>query len=415
LSHGRWPPPWESGDFEHVLGALQKIATTVSLPEELPSLAEQRSEFGGWYQVVADSEAFVGLGLCSRDWLVRALPLLVDTERHAPLQGDQLVHTDVRSDNICLLPDRTVLVDWDMPHRGNSIFDRAFFAPSLRLEGGPLPEEVVGAQPEFAALVSGFFAARAGLPTIPDAPRVRRIQLRQLRIALPWAARALGLPPPDLPWGHADAMEVDDAYERRSIDRATWHLRWEEIIGDAYLASDDSRAQSGKGGDETEWRWSRELALDALPSGGTVLDVGCANGYLMESFARWGSERGVLVEPYGLEISERLAALARRRLPHWSDRIWTGNVLDWSPPRRFDLVHTGLDYVPWDFRRELVLRLLREFLTPGGRIVLRAEGVLAGQPDLLAITQALGIEVDGVIERVHDSGAVRRTVWIAAR
>jgi hypothetical protein len=50
--------------------------------------------------------------------------------------------------------------------------------------------------PEVAAWVAGFFAARAGLPVIPDAPRVRVVQRQQLETALPWAARALGLPPP---------------------------------------------------------------------------------------------------------------------------------------------------------------------------------------------------------------------------
>jgi hypothetical protein len=32
---------------------------------------------------------------------------------------------------------------------------------------------------------------------IPDAPRVRIVQLEQLRPALRWTARALGLPEPD--------------------------------------------------------------------------------------------------------------------------------------------------------------------------------------------------------------------------
>ena len=45
--------------------------------------------------------------------------------------------------------------------------------------------------------VSGFFAARAGLPEIPVAPHVRGLQRAQLRAALPWAIRALGLPPED--------------------------------------------------------------------------------------------------------------------------------------------------------------------------------------------------------------------------
>ena len=45
-------------------------------------------------------------------------------------------------------------------------------------------------------LLAGYFASHAVRPEIPEAPHVRTLQLRQARTALPWAARALGLPPP---------------------------------------------------------------------------------------------------------------------------------------------------------------------------------------------------------------------------
>ena len=37
-------------------------------------------------------------------------------------------------------------------------------------------------------------------------------------------------------------------------------------------------------------------------------------------------------EPHGVDISPALAELARRRLPQWEGRIWTGDAVDWSPP-----------------------------------------------------------------------------------
>jgi hypothetical protein len=79
------------------------------------------------------------------------------------------------------------------------LIDLAFWLPSLHAEGGPPPEASLPDAPEWAAMVSGFFAARAGLPLIPSAPQVREVQLFQLRTALPWAVRALGLPPLDGP------------------------------------------------------------------------------------------------------------------------------------------------------------------------------------------------------------------------
>src|SRR5205823_2619368 len=48
------------------------------------------------------------------------------------------------------------------------------------------------------AAVAGFFAARAGLPPPEGAPTVRAFQREQLAVALPWAARELGLDPPTL-------------------------------------------------------------------------------------------------------------------------------------------------------------------------------------------------------------------------
>ncbi len=413
LRLARWPPPWLEGDFERLVATLARVAKTRPLPDDLPSLAADA--FGGWREVAENRAPFLALQLCSEDWLSLALPALIEAESAFVLEGDDLVHCDVRSDNLCLLGERVLLVDWNLARRGNSVLDLAFAAPSVRLEGGPLPEELVGASAPAAALVSGFFAARAGLPPIPDAPGVRRIQARQLRIALSWVARALGLAPADLPWARNAMGPIHRAHARGEIDDDGWHREIEEVLADAYLASDDPRAQSGKSGDEVDWRWSRELVLDALPGGGSLLDIGCANGYLMESLGRWADERGIAVEPYGLDISWRLAALARRRLPHWQDRIWVGNAMTWTPPRRFDLVHTGIDYVPAPRQRDFLLRLLRDVVAPGGRLVIRAERVSAGQRDLADQVRELGLNISAILECPHPrTGELRRTVSISA-
>lgn len=415
FSHAHWPPLWLPGQPELVLAALARLAATRPVPAQLPELESLRPVLSGWSAIARDATVFLALDLCSQAWLRRALPALLHAERAAVLGGDDLLHLDVRSDNLCLVQDRVVFVDWSSAVRGNALVDRAFFAPSLRLEGGPLPDAIVPDAPELAGLVAGFFAARAGLPAVPDAPRVRPFQLRQLRIALAWAVRALQLDPPDRPWARLACARIDAALVAGEIDRSGWHARMEEVIGDAYLAAADPRAQSGKSGDEADWRWSRELILDALPAGGSILDVGCANGHLIESLQRWAAERGVSVEVHGLELSPRLAGLARARLPAHAGRIHVGNVLEWTSELRFDLVHTGLDYVPAPQRRALLLRVLHELVRPGGKLVLRAERVRPGEPDLLAQVQALDLRVGGVLESVHPrSGELRRTVWLDA-
>jgi hypothetical protein len=198
LSEALWPPPWSAELVRRVLTALDGVGAT-ACPDWAPDVHAQTDIFSGWSLIASDPAPFLGLGLVSGPWLDAALAPLVATERPAELAGNAMVHFDVRSDNICFTPDRTLLVDWNLVRRGNPLFDVAAWLPSLAFEGGPVPEEVRPEAGVFASALAGYFCSRAGLPAIPDAPHVRRVQLEQALTSLPWAARWLGLPPPDGP------------------------------------------------------------------------------------------------------------------------------------------------------------------------------------------------------------------------
>ena len=113
-------------------------------------------------------------------------------------------------------------------------------------------------------------------------------------------------------------MERSDP--RPPVDEDAWYDRVRLLLESAYLRSDDPRAQSGKSGDATTWELARRPVVAAVSRPGTYLDIGCANGLLMESIERWSREDGHPVESHGLDISQRLAGLARTRLPQWRDR-----------------------------------------------------------------------------------------------
>jgi hypothetical protein len=152
-----------------------------------------------------------------------------------------------------------------------------------------------------------------------------------------------------------ELAEIDARLAGGEIDEEAWHRAAAALVVPAYLAAETPWGQSGKSGTAEDWEWSRSHVADAIDRDGTFLDVGCANGYLMECLPRWTRFD---VEPYGLEIAPELAALARSRLPDWADRIFVGNALAWEAPREFTYVRTGLEYVPKGRRRELVERLL---------------------------------------------------------
>lgn len=193
LSAARWPPPWTDADIDEVRDALAEVWRTPP-PAWVPPIAGEREWLlGGWTTIEGDPEPFLSLGLRSADWLESALPVLRAAAESAPIDGEALLHLDVRSDNLCLTHRGAVLVDWNLVHVGNPDLDLAAWAPSLHLEGGPSPETILRNAPGLAAALAGFFAARAGLPPPPTAPEVRSFQLDQARIALPWACRELDL------------------------------------------------------------------------------------------------------------------------------------------------------------------------------------------------------------------------------
>ena len=194
LSGAHWPLPWPEGSVVAILRALDELHSVVP-PAKTPSILKFGRLFEGWDEVDADPRPFLSLGLCSQNWLELYLPTLREAAESAPFVGEALLHLDVRSDNICLRDGRALLVDWNHACLGNPDVDLASWVPSLRAEGGPEPWEVLPDQPELAAWVAGFFAARVGLPPPPTAdPSVRALQLAQLEAALPWAVRELGLP-----------------------------------------------------------------------------------------------------------------------------------------------------------------------------------------------------------------------------
>ncbi|MBM3265311.1 MAG: hypothetical protein FJY97_18075 [candidate division Zixibacteria bacterium] len=212
---------------------------------------------------------------------------------------------------------------------------------------------------------------------------------------------------PDRRHAHLAAQSAIDASEKDfacgAIDEATRLDRVTDALASAYLIKDDPRWGSGFDGDAELWRQARELVVDAVARDGTFLDVGCPNGHLMECVAVWAAERGYRLVVYGLEHSTALARTARRRVPAWSDQIFEGDVRFFQSPRRFDYVRTGLEYVPAGQRAWLIERLLRDVVSPDGRLIVgptsggdfeeaKAKFETAGCPDpaISSVTDRLG-------------------------
>lgn len=193
------------------------------------------------------------------------------------------------------------------------------------------------------------------------------------------------------------ARFVRDAAESfRTQSEDSYYADNIRLLEPAYLRASTPEEGSGCGATPEQWRARREPIVDGIEKDGSFLDLGCANGHLMDSVRRWAAERGHTVEPYGVDIGSQLVELAQQRLPHWADRIWVGNALTWLPPdgRKFGYVHLLLDFVLPQRRTDLLRHSLDNLVEPGGRLLV-SHYVHGDQPTAVDIVTGLGFTVSG--------------------
>jgi len=199
---GRQPGvPWAPDDLATVLTTLDLLADArTPAPVEVPGIEEAHGEeFTGWRSLAAGSGAG-RLDAWSRQRLDLLAVLEPDWAAHA--RGDTLVHADIRADNLLLTGDRVMVVDWPHACLGAPFIDVVLFAPSVAMQGGPPPAELlartrVGREVDRDALIpvvcalAGFFTERSLRPSPPGLPTLRAFQAAQSSITRDWLADLL--------------------------------------------------------------------------------------------------------------------------------------------------------------------------------------------------------------------------------
>jgi len=149
-----------------------------------------------------------------------------------------------------------------------------------------------------------------------------------------------------------------------------WFDKMKRELESAYLMHDEPWKQSGFAGPEERWIKCRKPVAECVDKSGSFLDIGCANGYLLDCSMRWVKEQGITIVPYGIDMSERLIHLAKQRLPQYASNLFVGNAWYWNPPLEFDFVRTEMNAVPEELQKEYVMRLLDKFVLPSGKLLI---------------------------------------------
>lgn len=187
LSKATWPPPWSEQAIADAFDLLARLAM-VNPPADhrLGRLEQRRALLMGWEDIARTPSDFLDLGLRPPRWLDACLPRLTRLESVAQLDGQHVVHRDLRSDNVCFVGSECRFVDWAGTEIGNWRFDCVALMISIHADA-PTSDVLRYLESEDAALLAlqaGFLASRTGRPDPYPGSGVREMQRSQLRGAL---------------------------------------------------------------------------------------------------------------------------------------------------------------------------------------------------------------------------------------
>lgn len=198
---GRNPSmPWIPDELARVLETVDLLGEILTpAPITAPGVAEVfADDFTGWRTLAQEPDD--RLDRWSLDHRGELAELEATWGTH--VGGDTLLHTDLRADNVLLTGDRVVVVDWPYACSGAAFVDVVFLAPSVAMQGGPLPGDLVamtrvGRAVDKRALtatvcaLAGYFTYRSLTPPPEGIPTVREFQAAQGRITRRWLADLL--------------------------------------------------------------------------------------------------------------------------------------------------------------------------------------------------------------------------------
>lgn len=122
-------------------------------------------------------------------------------------------------------------------------------------------------------------------------------------------------------------------------------MNFQDIIEDPELWKQIMAGSMSPDSSLQEWSDKRKIIAELISSDGSVLDLGCANGFFLISLQEWSGHKLV---PYGIDIQDNLIEQAKYIFPDYSNNF---KVLDVKNILKVDLVGLpkSYDYVFWNF------------------------------------------------------------------
>lgn len=169
-------------------------------------------------------------------------------------------------------------------------------------------------------------------------------------------------------------------------------------------------------GNFEKWKQRRKFIAQAINRDGTILDIGCANGYLLKCLQEWSSHKLI---PYGIDINRGLIKQAKELFPSQADNFTVMRVhhLSHLPecglPAKFDFIYWSIwDRGSWNFEDQRNVNALKTALktvSDGGRLIFGFYESDKEKITKIKRLKELGFKFSGVLE---NRGGEEIIIWI---
>ncbi|MBK6588089.1 MAG: hypothetical protein IPG22_07325 [Acidobacteria bacterium] len=159
LSSAEWNIKWTKHCVASVISRLDEVSR-LKFPFKIPRLEHLVADFKSWNSIDSAGIEVLGTILGCSDWICDIEAFLRELSSAASFKGHEMVHFDVRIDNMCFRDGRLILIDWDWLSIGNPVLDILTLLPGVYLSGGPHPHDVIKEEYELVSWLAGAWGLR---------------------------------------------------------------------------------------------------------------------------------------------------------------------------------------------------------------------------------------------------------------
>ena len=162
------------------------------------------------------------------------------------------------------------------------------------------------------------------------------------------------------------------------------------------------------------WEDHRKFISQAINKSGTILDVGCANGFLLKCLQKWSIYK---LTPYGIDYNKECIEQAKDLFPLYSDNFMFAlmpNLKEFFKqdfPVKFDFVYWNI-WDPWNFEDQKEIESLHlsfEMVSNGGRLILGFYESDKNKEKRIQKIKELGFKFSGITKNY---GGEEILIWI---